>query len=90
MPPVEWIDIGYQGFGWPQWELIKALVLDYRYGLFLFTSASLGLLVLVSPLSNRKGPHRVPSLVLNRLPPTGHLSVLGLLHHRVLVPGHVS
>jgi hypothetical protein len=62
MPPVEWIDIGYQGFGWPQWELLKALALDYRYGLF--TSAPLFLLALVSPLSNRQGTHRMPSLEL--------------------------
>ena len=34
MPPVEWIDVGYQGFGWPQPELLFSLAFDYRYGLF--------------------------------------------------------
>ncbi len=34
MPPVEWIDLGYQGFGWPQLSLLVSLAFDYRYGLF--------------------------------------------------------
>jgi len=34
MPPVEWIDIGYQGLTFPQPELLRLLLFDYRYGLF--------------------------------------------------------
>ena len=34
MPPVEWIDAGYQGFTPPQPELLRSLLVDYRYGLF--------------------------------------------------------
>lgn len=35
MPPVEWIDRGYQGVGWPQINLLSSLLFDYRYGLFI-------------------------------------------------------
>jgi hypothetical protein len=35
MPPVQWIERGYQGFGWPQFELLTMLLFDYRYGLFI-------------------------------------------------------
>lgn len=35
MPPVEWIERGYQGVGWPQFELLFLLLFDYRYGLFI-------------------------------------------------------
>ncbi|MBK9315227.1 MAG: hypothetical protein IPM55_13465 [Acidobacteria bacterium] len=45
-----------RGFSWPQWEILRLLVIDYRYGLF--TSAPLFLLALVSPASNRRGPAR--------------------------------
>lgn len=34
MPPVEWIDIGYQGVGWPSGELLWMLLFDLRFGLF--------------------------------------------------------
>jgi MFS family permease len=33
MPRVEWIDIGYQGVGWPEWRLFKMLLFDTRFGL---------------------------------------------------------
>jgi hypothetical protein len=33
MPPVEWIDIGYQGVGWPEWKLLAMLLFDTRFGL---------------------------------------------------------
>lgn len=46
MPPVEWIDIGYQGFTWPQPALLWHLLFDYRYGLF--TTCPLLLLALLS------------------------------------------
>jgi hypothetical protein len=56
MPPVEWIDRGYQGFGGPQLELFVSLALDYRYGLFV--SSPLMLLALFSFWFNR-GAHRL-------------------------------
>lgn len=34
MPPVEFIDRGYQGYGGPQLELLGSLLFDHRYGLF--------------------------------------------------------
>ena len=34
MPPVEWIDVGYQGFTFPQAELLRMLLINYRFGLF--------------------------------------------------------
>lgn len=34
MPPVEWIDRGYQGVSGPQLELAWMLAFDYRFGLF--------------------------------------------------------
>jgi hypothetical protein len=46
MPPVEWIDIGYQGFTWPQPTLLWHLLFDYRYGLF--TTCPLLLVALLS------------------------------------------
>jgi hypothetical protein len=51
MPPVEWIDAGYQGFTWPQPELLTRLAFDYRYGLFL--TCPLLLLALLAPLWKR-------------------------------------
>jgi hypothetical protein len=34
MPPVEWIELGYQGYGPPQLELLWLLAFDHRFGLF--------------------------------------------------------
>ena len=51
MPPVEWIDIGYQGFSLPQAELLFGLLADYRYGLFL--TCPLLLLSLAAPFVSR-------------------------------------
>ncbi|MBI3682252.1 MAG: hypothetical protein HY235_17885 [Acidobacteria bacterium] len=51
MPPVEWIDRGYQGFGPPQLELLGLLAFDYRYGLFV--TCPLFLLALLAPWMNR-------------------------------------
>lgn len=51
MPPVEWIDLGYQGYGLPQAELILALAFDHRFGLFVF--CPLLLLALFAPLVDR-------------------------------------
>lgn len=60
MPPVKWIDAGYQGFTLPQWELLWALLVDYRYGLFV--SCPLMLLALAAPWLNRRrtGGYVVP------------------------------
>jgi hypothetical protein len=46
MPPVAWIDIGYQGFTFPQPDLLRLLLFDYRYGLF--TTCPLMLLALAA------------------------------------------
>lgn len=44
MPPVEWIERGYQGVSGPQFELAYMLALDHRFGLF--TSCPMLLLAL--------------------------------------------
>lgn len=36
MPPVKWIEEGYQGYGFPQLELFAMLGFDHRFGLFAF------------------------------------------------------
>lgn len=51
MPPVAWIEVGYQGFGPPQFELLWGLLFDYRYGLFL--SCPLFLLAVLGWVVNR-------------------------------------
>jgi hypothetical protein len=56
MPPVEWIEIGYQGFTFPQADLLRLLLFDYRYGLFV--TCPLMLCGLVAPWWNR-GRHRL-------------------------------
>lgn len=58
MPPVEWIEHGYRGFGPPQWDLLKSLAIDYRYGLF--TSCPLFLLALAAPLVDRGARRLLP------------------------------
>jgi len=62
MPPVEWIDLGYQGFGLPQLELFLMLGFDYRFGLFV--SSPLMLLALAAPFFNRGKNQRIPGLEL--------------------------
>lgn len=47
MPPVRWIEQGYQGYGLPQLELLLALVADHRFGVF--ASCPLFLLALAYP-----------------------------------------
>ena len=59
MPPVEWIDVGYQGFSLPQPELLRSLLFDYRYGLF--TTCPLMLLALVAPWANRRLKTPIPT-----------------------------
>ncbi|MEJ7607144.1 MAG: hypothetical protein WKF37_12975 [Bryobacteraceae bacterium] len=58
MPPVEWIGLGYQGFGLPQWELIANLAFDYRYGLF--ATCPLLLLGLFAPMVDRRRSALLP------------------------------
>jgi hypothetical protein len=62
MPAVEWSDQGYQGFTWPQPELLLALATDYRYGLF--TSSPLLLLAFLAPFVSRNGKPHLPRLEL--------------------------
>jgi hypothetical protein len=57
MPPVEWIELGYQGFGLPQLELLRALLFDYRFGLFV--ASPLMLLAVAAPLVDRGAARRV-------------------------------
>jgi hypothetical protein len=47
MPPVQWIERGYQGFTGPQLELLTLLLFDYRFGLF--TSGPLFAFALAAP-----------------------------------------
>jgi hypothetical protein len=54
MPPARGSDVGYQGFGWPDWGTLMALLWDYRYGLF--TSCPLFLLALLAPFAGRVRP----------------------------------
>jgi hypothetical protein len=62
MPPVEWIELGYQGYGLPQLELLLALAFDYRFGLFV--SSPLLLLALAAPFIDRGLERRLPRLEL--------------------------
>jgi hypothetical protein len=59
MPPVEWIDAGYQGFTLPQPDILKHLLFDYRYGLF--ATCPLLLLALAAPFWNRGARRTVPA-----------------------------
>src|SRR5262249_30845419 len=65
MPPVEWIDQGYQGMGWPQFSLLLSLAFDYRYGLFVTSP-----LFLLAPLAlyvNRGKRRLMPELELTTM-----------------------
>jgi hypothetical protein len=59
MPPVEWINMGYQGFTWPQPEVMGRLLLDYRYGLLV--TCPLLLLALAAPWWNRGERRMIPA-----------------------------
>lgn len=58
MPPVEWIEIGYKGFGFPEWKLLKMLWFDMRFGLF--TSGPVLLLGLYLPVLLRSDRNILP------------------------------
>jgi hypothetical protein len=62
MPPVEWIDVGYQGFGFPVPELLLDLLVHIQYGLFV--TAPIFLLVLAAPFVNRGRRRMLPDLEL--------------------------
>jgi hypothetical protein len=77
MPPVEWIDVGYQGVAVPQFELLTSLLFDYRYGLFL--TCPLLLLALAAPFINR-----------GRLPVRELCALLGMAAGLWLLCGGIS
>jgi putative effector of murein hydrolase LrgA (UPF0299 family) len=62
MPPVEWIDRGYQGYGLPQLELLFLLAFDHRFGLFVVSP--LMALALAGPWFNRGTRRLLPGLEL--------------------------
>ena len=59
MPPVEWIELGYQGYGLPQAELLWALAFDHRFGLFV--SSPLLLLAVVNLFMDARGRRLLPA-----------------------------
>lgn len=59
MPPVQWIDRGYQGYGPPQLELLLSLAFDYRYGLF--ATAPVMLLAFLLPFRSRGEKSALPA-----------------------------
>ena len=62
MPPVEWIELGYKGYGLPQFELFIMLAFDYRFGLFV--SSPLMLLAFLAPFFDREAGRKLPKLEL--------------------------
>jgi hypothetical protein len=65
MPPVEWIERGYQGVGGPQFELLLALAFDHRFGLFV--SAPVLILALAAPFVVRHYRDRLETVELAAL-----------------------
>jgi hypothetical protein len=59
MSPVQWIEMGYQGYSMPQLDLLIALAFDYRYGLFVV--CPILLLGLVFPFFNRGQRRLLPT-----------------------------
>lgn len=59
MPPVEWVDIGYQGVGGFGADLFRMLLFDTRFGLFVTTP--LFLLALAAPFVARRGRSFLPA-----------------------------
>ncbi len=58
MPPVEWIDRGYQGFSGPQPDVLWMLLGDHRFGLFV--TAPLLALALLCPWVERRERRVLP------------------------------
>jgi hypothetical protein len=59
MPPVEWIDVGYKGVGGLSGELVRLLLIEPRYGVFVV--APITLLAFAAPWLNRRGTSLLPS-----------------------------
>lgn len=57
MPPVEWIEIGYQGVAGPSMELLSMLLFDPRFGLF--TSSPILLLAVFAPILHFMGRNKI-------------------------------
>jgi hypothetical protein len=62
MPPVEWIERGYQGVQMPQLDLFVMLGFDHRFGLFI--AAPILALALACPFVDRGRARRLPRLEL--------------------------
>jgi hypothetical protein len=60
MPPVEYIDRGYQGYSAPQIELVLSLLFDHRYGLFV--TAPILMLAAVSPFLRARPDTDLPRI----------------------------
>jgi hypothetical protein len=60
MPPVEFIDRGYQGYGGPQIELLLSLAFDHRYGLF--AAGPILALAFAAPMLDRGRARALPRL----------------------------
>jgi hypothetical protein len=58
MHQVDWIDIGYQGFGGFTWDLLWTLLFDLRFGLFVV--CPILLLAVVAPILSSFGKNVVP------------------------------
>jgi hypothetical protein len=59
MPAVEWIDVGYKGVGGLSGELVRLLLIEPRYGLFVV--APITVLAFAAPWLNRRGTSFLPS-----------------------------
>ena len=59
MPPVRWSELGYQGYGLPQLDILIALAIDHRFGIF--TSCPLFLPALAYPFLRRRFRHDLPA-----------------------------
>lgn len=79
MPPVQWIEKGYQGFTGPQWDLFIALLFDYRFGLF--TSGPLFLFALAAPFVYRRTSLGSLELLLLLAIPAGVLLFFSGVHY---------
>ena len=84
MPPVEWIELGYQGFTWPQLDLLAMLAFDYRFGLFV--SSPIMLLALAAPFVNRGQNRRLdtPELAFVLVVPLALWLFFGGVHYTKL------
>ncbi len=60
MPPIEWSDLGYQGVTGPQVDLLRMLLVDPRFGLFVTMPVSV--LAVAAPWVNRRGRGPLPQV----------------------------